>query len=176
MRAVHPRACGERGKIELIRATDIGSSPRVRGTDQARAGVGEDGRFIPARAGNGDHTILQKKVDAVHPRACGERMSCHISATPSNGSSPRVRGTVKEVLKAVGVTRFIPARAGNGDHRASMRLGSAVHPRACGERLCVLNSAMWRFGSSPRVRGTDFLCLTVFKELSGTRKFYREIS
>ena len=50
--AVHPRACGEhlaRGERVPISA---GSSPRLRGTRLLCACVGNEGRFIPAPAGN----------------------------------------------------------------------------------------------------------------------------
>ena len=50
---VHPRACGERDAFVDERVGGTGSSPRVRGTGLALDLWSEDGRFIPARAGNG---------------------------------------------------------------------------------------------------------------------------
>ena len=75
-RAVHPRACGERG-ILLNRAQNVtdssprvrgtpfphsrycgcGSSPRVRGTHHERACRIVAVRFIPARAGNASRRV-----------------------------------------------------------------------------------------------------------------------
>ena len=50
--AVHPRGCGERRS--RVQASDVadGSSPRVRGTLAAGAGLIVYPRFIPAGAGN----------------------------------------------------------------------------------------------------------------------------
>ena len=132
---VHPRACGERTARYLF-PHFTGSSPRVRGTVSRR---------------------LTSRATSVHPRACGERIarvpSRFISAcgerriqlgiVKSDGSSPRVRGTVLEaysgcprvrtlpvasgssprvrgtalrLLPKADRVRFIPARAGNGSH------------------------------------------------------------
>ena len=92
-RPVHPRACGE----------------RVR---RAGGGGGMSG-FIPARAGNAiDPPVVNVKVP-VHPRACGERAPPRLHEVPAHGSSPRVRGTRRDVVHDVLHGRFIPARAGN---------------------------------------------------------------
>ena len=78
----------------------------------------------------------------VHPRACGE-----LWHWPGTGSSSHRR-------------RFIPARAGNSEHRAVSALPSTVHPRACGELYTLGSSRRCvGFGSSPRVRGTPALKL-----------------
>ncbi len=50
---VHPRVCGERGLALTVRGGYSGSSPRVRGTDQAYGWRRRCHRFIPACAGNG---------------------------------------------------------------------------------------------------------------------------
>ena len=53
MRAVHPRACGERPGSGDLLAANNGSSPRVRGTVHYEGLPAALQRFIPARAGNG---------------------------------------------------------------------------------------------------------------------------
>ena len=96
---LHPRACGE----PVIARTEIGSSPRVRGTpDQSCSIVVAEFRFIPARAGNSGSLRLIERWghQPVHPRACGEllvqlRSYCWFS-------------TASAIIR-----RFIPARAGN---------------------------------------------------------------
>ena len=72
-RSVHPRACGERQLPPARWADVIGSSPRLRGTDIDQFRAGDDGRFIPAPAGNGARCRSASSCPAVHPRACGER-------------------------------------------------------------------------------------------------------
>ena len=52
----------------------IGSSPRVRGTEDAIPQGGREIRFIPARAGNGKTHYARNVLRPVHPRACGERV------------------------------------------------------------------------------------------------------
>jgi len=71
---VHPRACGEHPPDRVGNYTQIGSSPRMRGTHPQRDGKHQLRRFIPAHAGN---TIPPKSCVnglAVHPRACGEHL------------------------------------------------------------------------------------------------------
>ena len=70
-----------------------GSSPRVRGTPSAGFCGGHLDRFIPARAGNATIIDLKRLIDAVHPRACGERFHASNTSNRGVGSSPRVRGT-----------------------------------------------------------------------------------
>ncbi len=50
--SVHPRACGEHPAAIAGEHRNVGSSPRVRGTQTGRAGIAAHRRFIPARAGN----------------------------------------------------------------------------------------------------------------------------
>ena len=131
---VHPRDCGERSSPSSVLILMIGSSPRLRGTDDRRRRGLRRSRFIPATAGNG--------------AACLAKAFC------LSGSSPRLRGTEKMNSKAKAEYRFIPATAGNGLLPPCSLVANAVHPRDCGER----NSLPFRhpvyFGSSPRLRGT----------------------
>ncbi len=92
---VHPRVCGEhllRVTLFLVRR---GSSPRVRGTPQRVAALSQEGRFIPACAGNTYTMKRRLGVSAVHPRVCGEHVLLHATSKQSRGSSPRVRGTLE---------------------------------------------------------------------------------
>ena len=90
---VHPRVCGEQSAAQARDATNVGSSPRVRGT----------ARFI---AGLTRHWT-------VHPRVCGEQDDQPWAARSSRGSSPRVRGTGHILQPDQIRSRFIPACAGN---------------------------------------------------------------
>ena len=110
---VHPRACGERKPCDWIGHGQIGSSPRLRGTQHAAPAGFARGRFIPAPAGNAAPSQVEPSADAVHPRACGERLRMVMNVDHSCGSSPRLRGTRDCRRRAGMVARFIPAPAGN---------------------------------------------------------------
>jgi hypothetical protein len=134
-KSVHPRACGERGISLCSKSGAAGSSPRVRGTRHHPSTIRILPWFIPARAGNASYVFLTSHASAVHPRACGERVGNSSYAPSQDGSSPRVRGTPTIPPSQFGVSRFIPARAGNAPTPSRLRAKIAVHPRACGERL-----------------------------------------
>ncbi len=70
-------------------------------------------RFIPAGAGNTGNGALLSKVDSVHPRGCGEHVGVIDDLVNTDGSSPRVRGTLTTELIKQWQWRFIPAGAGN---------------------------------------------------------------
>ena len=151
---VHPRACGERIPSSFITRPVAGSSPRLRGTRAGHQARGACDRFIPAPAGNAMPCGHQPRRSAVHPRACGERSTkCPCSARNS-GSSPRLRGTPASTCFSRPAERFIPAPAGNASPSRRPTAWTAVHPRACGERLSSSSTASAYGGSSPRLRGT----------------------
>ncbi len=151
---VHPRACGEHTDSKEARIRCFGSSPRLRGTpcwfDLSLAYR----RFIPALAGN---TFFQRSAElqrAVHPRACGEHFFDYLLILYDYGSSPRLRGTHALYCSHCVHNRFIPALAGNThSSRYSLSL-KPVHPRACGEHICLGIFSNRFIGSSPRLRGT----------------------
>ena len=118
----------------------------------------------------------------VHPRVRGEHINGGKSKFRWFGSSPRARGTLPDQNKLKGVTRFIPACAGNTSSRFIWRLNTAVHPRVRGEHTPwrLPGSRQQRFipacagnthcigahrggpaGSSPRARGTQTVLLVV---------------
>ena len=112
--SVYPRVYGERPPpLPSMQAT-TGLSPRIRGTaDRLVVGIDPD-RFIPAYTGNGFRRCLVRWGGAVYPRVYGERASkCRTSSTVT-GLSPRIRGTVLQVLLDDLSQRFIPAYTGNG--------------------------------------------------------------
>ena len=91
---------------------------------------------------------------AVHPRACGERLSPGLILGSLSGSSPRMRGTLGGAYPNECRVRFIPAHAGNADISDRPPAPSSVHPRACGERFGVIVVGPAVPGSSPRMRAT----------------------
>ncbi len=85
----------------------------------------------------------------------GGEHNAHQSHVGSNGgSSPRGRGTQRQVCSVRGCHRFIPAWAGNTAPCTPARILSAVHPRVGGEHLSCFGTSSDPFGSSPRGRGT----------------------
>ena len=161
--AVHPRVCGEQAGLIISRARLHGSSPRVRGTGFQYKTTAFVWRFIPACAGNSSRIIPSPRCRPVHPRVCGEQFSTPISPPPTNGSSPRVRGTAPVPPHQPGNTRFIPACAGNSENSSGWPCRWPVHPRVCGEQLARRLSGAIPHGSSPRVRGTAVPALRQFE-------------
>ena len=156
--SVHPRACGEQYLTRLERQQLPGSSPRVRGTVEARGIATVADRFIPARAGNSQIAGGRIPQAPVHPRACGEQAARNQRHSRCRGSSPRVRGTgLNRSLYGV-PGRFIPARAGNSRWVSPLGSQTPVHPRACGEQNHQSIPRPAIPGSSPRVRGTGLRC------------------
>ena len=138
---------------------DAGSSPRMRGTLRVTTDADSYPRFIPAHAGNTKNLPANQSSASVHPRACGEHFPRRRRAWPSNGSSPRMRGTLGCGYSLVLVRRFIPAHAGNTWRRRGRGGRGTVHPRACGEHPGRRPGRGPGSGSSPRMRGTRDLLL-----------------
>ena len=153
--SVHPRACGEQFPNRFCRAAYCGSSPRMRGTGDLRDYDYAAKRFIPAHAGNRSCPGRTVAPPPVHPRACGEQACSIDQPLAARGSSPRMRGTVRENDDPAVLRRFIPAHAGNSRSEGSRMRRCAVHPRACGEQQPPVEKAALDAGSSPRMRGTD---------------------
>ena len=129
----HPRVCGEHHLDRPYSGRNPGSSPRVRGTllghplDVVVVGI------IPACAGNtaSETNITASRRD--HPRVCGEHSLIGRMGLSGLGSSPRVRGTLLEMITLTDFNGIIPACAGNTDVGRGIRLDVKDHPRVCGE-------------------------------------------
>ena len=152
--AVHPRVCGEHISFQANRLWPAGSSPRVRGTQEAALQAEFPGRFIPACAGNTYYYDFYGCKGPVHPRVCGEHVAQDALPPCVLGSSPRVRGTLNRIKPLAVPHRFIPACAGNTVAKSRITFLDTVHPRVCGEHPRYYRQAPLQAGSSPRVRGT----------------------
>ena len=149
----HPRACGENMWARAFGLAYVGSSPRVRGKPTHRTRRAADSGLIPARAGKTAISPACCASTPAHPRACGEN-SCEVTGrTPSEGSSPRVRGKRASVRFLCSADRLIPARAGKTSCARRRLSASRAHPRACGENPMGWGVGAAACGSSPRVRG-----------------------
>ena len=111
--AVHPRVCGEHPMGVNYTFSNIGSSPRLRGTLGRKIGFIGIVRFIPASAGNTLIGATAPTRHPVHPRVCGEHVAGFPASNIKSGSSPRLRGTLRTAMLWPRRTRFIPASAGN---------------------------------------------------------------
>jgi len=75
----------------------------------------------------------------------------------SHGSSPRMRGTLPAAPGIRIRPRFIPADAGNTSRMDTSASRTAVHPRGCGEHHIQRLLDRPVGGSSPRMRGTQWI-------------------
>ena len=155
--AGHPRGCGEQRRGTITAKTLVGSSPRVRGTGLRRADARDDGRVIPAGAGNRTGASCFPITRSGHPRGCGEQSFGMTRHNARHGSSPRVRGTDRAPMLALALFRVIPAGAGNSLLHGRHEDEQTGHPRGCGEQSRMAASSVLSAGSSPRVRGTEIL-------------------
>ena len=133
-----------------------GSSPRVRGKRASLARVPAPIRLIPACAGKTSIAARVCRSRRAHPRVCGENSKISSIASNDRGSSPRVRGKLRDGFVESGMRWLIPACAGKTALSMTNAGQTAAHPRVCGEN--VSSSARiraWK-GSSPRVRGKQY--------------------
>ena len=109
----HPRSRGEHAILSLDPIITAGSSPLARGTYPGLRQEVHGVRLIPARAGNICLPGLPASLGAAHPRSRGEHEGTDEIPEHYRGSSPLARGTFRGWHYKVGLTRLIPARAGN---------------------------------------------------------------
>ena len=152
---VHPRACGEQQARPTISQASIGSSPRLRGTEETWGPDGTLHRFIPAPAGNSTREPMGVVRMSVHPRACGEQL---MSVCSMKTASVHPRACGEQLAQQ---NRFIPAPAGNSSTGPRPCGGRSVHPRACGEQSSLSLTQYGASGSSPRLRGTVSIAYSI---------------
>ncbi len=131
----HPRVCGEQRQAWYFGRLRRGSSPRVRGTVPCTTPTTTSLGIIPACAGNSRCTQGRRRRRWDHPRVCGEQAYKPLFIQLALGSSPRVRGTGRNIISGKGVNGIIPACAGNSHTPLDIRPYIRDHPRVCGEQL-----------------------------------------
>ena len=131
-----------------------GSSPLTRGTRIDSGQNDRFNRFIPAYAGNSCSNAPVSATIPVHPRLRGELTSRGLPFMVVIGSSPLTRGTLAFDDASYSAARFIPAYAGNSNHKDASREIKPVHPRLRGELECKPFYGLDFGGSSPLTRGT----------------------
>ena len=140
--------------IPLLTMRGRGSSPRMRGTLVSWTFIVSSLGIIPAYAGNTTRLPWRLRAFRDHPRVCGEHVVCMMTTEPSQGSSPRMRGTPRRDGKMRHAGRIIPAYAGNTGEDYWQAYRGGDHPRVCGEHVTSPLVAVTLPGSSPRMRGT----------------------
>ena len=132
-----------------------GLSPRVRGNLGRIRKVGNQGRSIPACAGEPDCRRDCRRSSAVYPRVCGGTRAGRGLVLMNPGLSPRVRGNPRRTISTAPATRSIPACAGEPVRPCAAQFRPRVYPRVCGGTGNALNVTGNGNGLSPRVRGNQ---------------------
>ena len=88
-----------------------------------------------------------------HPRSCGANLTEEPFVISPSGSSPLVRGQLRDSWKDYAAARIIPARAGPTWSVRRCRCARPDHPRSCGANSSSFFGLFVWCGSSPLVRG-----------------------
>ena len=135
MKGDHPRACGAHFCEANGERSSAGSSPRMRGSrDGPHQAVHRLG-IIPAHAGLTTEWAEEKKRQRDHPRACGAHVLSVGTTTRVQGSSPRMRGSLRDSPLLGKQSGIIPAHAGLTCRKIDIRQCRWDHPRACGAHM-----------------------------------------
>ena len=146
--------CGEQQNPFNVTEEEVGSPPRVRGTDTRYMSRYHRRGITPACAGNSCGPDTMSAIEEDHPRVCGEQATTIIKEESKVGSPPRVRGTAGRDPEQRHRGRITPACAGNRFLHYQTTRGHKDHPRVCGEQATASLNRMEKGGSPPRVRGT----------------------
>ena len=148
--------CGEHITPNPFANAVLGSSPHVRGALIQGIVLHCPLGIIPACAGSTASAATASDPRRDHPRMCGEHLVDGDRNRLGRGSSPHVRGALRETRQKLQYSGIIPACAGSTSS-ALLRFGrSRDHPRMCGEHCSTVRGAEYGPGSSPHVRGAHF--------------------
>ena len=150
----HPRACGAHLSDNLNQLVRLGSSPRMRGSQDGLLGFGEIEGIIPAHAGLTRQRRRAYHTNRDHPRACGAHQPVPCASLADMGSSPRMRGSQRRRFDVHQYRGIIPAHAGLTHESLFSRSQCRDHPRACGAHEKYGKNMISQTGSSPRMRGS----------------------
>jgi len=150
----HPRPCGEQAESQLVKITEEGSPPPLRGTVHVEDDFSVGSRITPAPAGNRVETLEEAISGGDHPRPCGEQLVQGSGLCVEPGSPPPLRGTDPIRYRIGYFMGITPAPAGNRDW-GRLRPGPREdHPRPCGEQNADVPMTRADIGSPPPLRGT----------------------
>ena len=131
----------------------------MRGSHKLAVGSVTETGIIPAHAGLTGPIILAPRRTRDHPRACGAHACCRSASIYSLGSSPRMRGSRRQKDLLFASRGIIPAHAGLTAASGNSAMAARDHPRACGAHQMTDTRQCFRWGSSPRMRGSRNLIL-----------------
>ena len=110
----HPRTCGEKGSLPVLRSIGLGSPPHMRGKDGFGMESALTARITPAHAGKSHHRSIFSAPAWDHPRTCGEKHNWYYLRSNILGSPPHMRGKDSKSRKR--------------------KIFLVDHPRTCGEK------------------------------------------
>ena len=151
----HPRICGEHVAVPERWMLVVGSSPHMRGAQEAARERGLGRGIIPAYAGSTRCRGGRATGPRDHPRICGEHPRTGRPWSWGRGSSPHMRGALGEPSAMVAARRIIPAYAGSTLYSSPYLPWARDHPRICGEHASLSASSAKTPGSSPHMRGAQ---------------------
>ena len=130
---VYPRVGGEPQEGMRYVMSQVGLSPRGRGTPGEAHAAADNRRSIPAWAGNPLRMGSVMTRPQVYPRVGGEPLTCTSIGWTFRGLSPRGRGTQGEANGNFSARGSIPAWAGNPPPSPRAASQPRVYPRVGGE-------------------------------------------
>ena len=104
--------------------------------------------------GTPNPSLKTSPMSRAHPHVCGEHSGARRGCVSLGGSSPRMRGTLRDKKTAVETGGLIPTYAGNTLCRWRRLTLRGAHPHVCGEHQDLPIFIRVSLGSSPRMRGT----------------------
>ncbi|VFS82365.1 Domain of uncharacterised function (DUF2825) [Raoultella terrigena] len=152
--SVYPRWRGEHLCRSAKSSRRRGLSPLARGTLEVRLPHLHERQFIPAGAGNTQHSQQMIAMASVYPRWRGEHSTLSTNDCDGIGLSPLARGTLITGGHNCALIRFIPAGAGNTPRARHTSACRSVYPRWRGEHSVSRHWRLTPFGLSPLARGT----------------------
>ena len=161
LRRAHPHVCGEHLASSPKTPLGSGSSPRMRGTLAIMSACEGNKGLIPTYAGNTPEYTAPELSHGAHPHVCGEHTIVLCGRGFSEGSSPRMRGTLMPVLKQHYSSGLIPTYAGNTAVPVLIQNNTGAHPHVCGEHATIEIWTAITQGSSPRMRGTHWVAFAL---------------